>query len=65
MNIIEATRKALDEKKYIYDTKYPFVKMCPDLVMPFDIMKSDGSDRSHYWNPTGENILSDDWEICD
>lgn len=65
MNIIEATRKALNEEKCIVNTKYPDVKMQPDLSMPFDIMKPDGSNRVRCWNPTGEDILSDNWEICD
>lgn len=65
MNIIEATRKALDEKKCIYNTEFPSVKMQPDLYIPFDIMKSDGTDRVQCWNPSGEDILSDKWEVCD
>ena len=65
MNIIEATEKALEEHKCIYQTDYPDVKMEPDLCLPFDIMMKDGSKRTHCWNPTGGDILSDDWEICD
>lgn len=65
MNIIEATRKALDEEKCIINTQYPDVKMQPNLSIPFDIMRQDGSNRVRCWNPTGEDFLSDDWEICD
>ena len=65
MNIVEATRKALNEKKYIYNKNCPDVKLDPDLLMPFDIMRTDGSERVHCWNPTGEDILSEEWEIFD
>lgn len=65
MNIIEATRKALDEKKCIRNRRSPGIKMEPDLLMPFDVMKPKGSGRAKCWNPTGEDILSEDWEICD
>lgn len=65
MNIIEATRIALKEDKCIYNTAFPRVKMKPDLGMPFDIMRSDGNDRQHNWNPSGEDILSNKWEVCD
>lgn len=33
--------------------------------MPFDIMLSDGSRVMHNWNPTGEDFLSDKWELRD
>ena len=65
MNIIEATKKALEEKKCIYDTKYPQCKMLPYLCIPFVIMRKDGSNRKSCWDPTGEDILSDTWKVCD
>lgn len=65
MNIIKATKKALDEKKCIHRTDYPYVKIYPSFYMPFAISMPDGSNRVNNWNPTGEEILSDKWEICD
>lgn len=65
MNIIEATKQAIEKNKYIYDSKHPDVKMRPDSLMPFDIMYMDGSYARHNWNPTGEDILSNNWELCE
>lgn len=65
MNIIEATKQAIEKNKCIYDPGFPDVKMRPDSLMPFDIVYMDGSNVKHCWNPTGEDILSDTWELCD
>ena len=65
MNIIEATKQAIKKNKCIYDPNLPEVKIRPTRVMPFDIMHMDGSNVKHCWNPTGEDILSDNWELCD
>lgn len=65
MNIIEATKQAIEKNKCIYDPNFPEVKMRPSSLMPFDIMYMDGSNVVHNWNPTDENILSDSWELCD
>lgn len=65
MNIIEATRKALKHHKRIYQSDYPEAKMQPYLSIPFDIMLADNSRKTPNWNPTGTDILSDKWEICD
>lgn len=65
MNIIEATKQAIEQNKCIYDTRFPHVKMRPDSLIPFDIMYMDGNNVQHRWNPTGEDILSDNWELCD
>lgn len=64
MNIIEATKKALEESRYIYNKKSPIVKLIPWNSLPFDICGMDGSNTRHNWNPTGEDILSDDWDVC-
>lgn len=65
MNIIKAVKSAIAEEKFIYNTDYPEIKIKPDRLMPFDIMLSDGSRVMHNWNPTGEDFLSDKWELRD
>ena len=66
MNIIEATKKAVDENKAIYRKSFPRIKFVPtnskDAAF---ILFSDDNDRSagRMWNPFANDILADDWEI--
>ena len=65
MNIIEATKKAVDENKAIYRKSLPHIKFVPtnSKNVAF-IVFSDNDDRAGgMWNPMAKDILSDDWEV--
>ncbi len=65
MNIIKATKKAVDENKAIYRKTIPHIKFVPtnSKNVAF-IVFSDNDDRAGgMWNPMAKDILSDDWEV--
>lgn len=64
MNIIEATKKAVDENKAIYRKTIPHIKFVPtNSKNAAFIVFSDNDNRARgMWNPMAKDILSDDWE---
>ncbi|WP_230315120.1 hypothetical protein [Lactococcus lactis] len=66
MNIIEATKKAVDENKAIYRKSLPHIKFVPtNSKNAAFILFSDDNDRpaGRMWNPMAKDILSNDWEV--
>lgn len=66
MNIIEATKKAVDENKAIYRKAFPSIKFVPtNSKCAAFILLSDGEDSpaGKMWNPFADDILADDWEL--
>jgi len=66
MNIIEATKKAVDENKAIYRKSLPHIKFVPtNSKNAAFILFSDDNDSpaGRMWNPMAKDILSDDWEV--
>ena len=80
MNIIEATKKALEENKAITnpDANEVGIVFVPTNSEPLGIVivgtepysvKEEGVYKEkrpapqRYWNPTGEDLLRDDWEL--
>ena len=66
MNIIKATKKAVDENKAIYRKSLPHIKFVPtNSKNAAFILFSDDNDRpaGRMWNPMAKDILSNDWEV--
>ena len=66
MNIIEATKKAVDENKAIYRKSLPHIKFIPtNSKNAAFILFSDDNDSpaGRIWNPMAKDILSNDWEV--
>lgn len=66
MNIIEATKKAVDENKDIYRKSLPHIKFIPtNSKNAAFILFSDDNDSpaGRIWNPMAKDILSNDWEV--
>ncbi|MFM2692318.1 Thoeris anti-defense Tad2 family protein [Lactococcus lactis] len=66
MNIIEATKKAVDENKAIYRKSLPHIKFIPtNSKNAAFILFSDDNDSpaGRMWNPMAKDILSNDWEV--
>lgn len=66
MNIIEATKKAVDENKTIYRKSLPHIKFVPtNSKNAAFILFSDDNDSpaGRMWNPMAKDILSNDWEV--
>ncbi len=66
MNIIEATKKAVDENKAIYRKSLPHIKFVPtNSKNAAFILFSDDNDRpaGRMWNPMAKDILSNDWQV--
>ena len=63
MNIIEATKKAVDENKAIYRKSLPHIKFVPtNSKNAAFILFSDDNDRpaGRMWNPMAKDILSNE-----
>ena len=65
MNIIEATKKAVDENKAIYRKSLPHIKFVPtnSKNAAFILFSDDDSPAGRMWNPMAKDILSNDWEV--
>ncbi len=66
MNIIEATKKAVDENKVIYRKSLPHIKFIPtnSKNAAFILFSDDNnSPAGRMWNPMAKDILSNDWEV--
>ena len=66
MNIIEATKKAVDENKAIYRKSLPHIKFVPtNSKNAAVILISADNDRQagRMWNQMAKDILSNDWEV--
>ena len=66
MNIIEATKKAVDENKAIYRKSLPHIKFVPtNSKNAAFILFSDDNDRpaGRMLNPMAKDIFSNDWEV--
>ncbi len=70
MNIIEATRKAIAENKYICRESAMFsyrLKPTNDCCGAFTIISIGTTHMkiAPHWNPTADDILADDWAVFD
>lgn len=74
MNIKEATEKALKERGLIrrksvhkeYDDRFAAVMPTNSYEACKPIIFRDGKPNasSRCWNPTAEDLMADDWEVC-
>lgn len=66
MKIDDAIRYAILFDKCICNRDAPYVKMKPESQgMPLTIMRDDGTNKTKYWNPTVEELMSNKWQIVD
>lgn len=67
MNIIDATKQALAEKRAIQRTSYGgFISIIPtntcyELVTA--MADEEKTERHPYWNPRTDDVLADDWTV--
>lgn len=65
MNIVEAVEKSIESGKKIRRKSKPNLKIAPAeqdwLACP---MYGDEPDKK-YWSPTRNEILAEDWELCE
>lgn len=68
MNIQDATKKALEENKYIRrkSTKHSTTRIKPTNSYDCCLLVVHGKDRQQgrCWNPTADDLMADDWIIA-
>ena len=65
MNIYEATKRALQEKKCMRESPTARVKVRVEETGTCILMKLDGSHPVKGWQPTTRELLSESWEITE
>ena len=65
MNIYEASKKALQEKKCMRENPTARVKVKVETAGTCTLMKLDGSHPVKGWQPTTRELLSESWEITE
>lgn len=65
MNICEAAKKALQEKKCIRENPTARVKVKVEATGTCTLMKLDGSHPVKEWQPTTRELISESWEIME
>lgn len=65
MNIYEATKMALQEKKCMRENPTARVKVKVETAGTCTLMKLDGSHPVKGWQPTTRELLSESWEITE
>ena len=65
MNIYEATKMALQEKKCRRENPTARVKVKVETAGTCTLMKLDGSHPVEGWQPTTRELLSESWEITE
>ncbi len=65
MNIYEATKKALKERKCMRENSTSRVKVKVEEKGVCTLMKLDGSRPAKGWEPTSRELLSEEWEIVE
>lgn len=65
MNIYEATKKALKERKCMRENLTSRVKVKVEEKDVCTLMNLDGSHPVKGWQPTSRELLSEEWEIME
>lgn len=65
MNIKEAAEIAMKEGKCIFIKDYPSVKIRPEEKYMCTLMLMDGSYTKRGWQPTGSQLVSENWGITE
>lgn len=65
MNIKEAVEIAIKEGKCIFIKDCPLVKIRPEETDMCILMLRDGSYPKRGWQPTGSQLMSEDWDVTE
>lgn len=65
MNIKEAAEIAINEGKCIFMRDVPGVKIRPEKTDMCTLMLRDGSHPKTGWQPTGNQLISEDWDVTE
>lgn len=65
MNIIEATKKAMEGNRAIYRKSQPDIQFVPtnSASLAFVVIATDTDLAGRMWNPYASEILAEDWEL--
>ena len=65
VNIYEAAKRALAEGKYMKENSLSRVKVKVEERDVCTLLRLDGSHPVRGWQPTGRELLSEEWEITE
>lgn len=65
VNIKEAAEIAMNEGKCIFMRDVPGVKIRPEKMDMCTLMLRDGSSPKAGWQPTGNQLISEDWDVTE
>lgn len=65
MNIVEVVEKAIESGKKIHRKSKPNLKIAPAEQGGLACPMYGGETDKKYWSPTRDELLADDWELCE
>jgi hypothetical protein len=67
MHIHEAVKKAIEQNKKIQRKAYEYFSVKPTDSGPLACLIFSRRDDKpgRYWNPSANDLMADDWELCD
>lgn len=65
MNIIEATKKAMEENRAIFRKSQPYIQFVPtnSVSLAFVVIATDTELAGRMCNPYASDILAEDWDL--